>query len=143
MDLQREQLLDPTGGQADIRQGRMRMIHPDNLSADPVRLLRGYRQAAQLGFVLDPATQEAIRERAPLLANVAAERVRAEVVALLEAGIPGLAHLQAAVAAGLLQAWLPHLNPESPGFPQAEAVWEWAGRWRPLYPRTLESWPSP
>jgi tRNA nucleotidyltransferase (CCA-adding enzyme) len=143
LDLQREQLLDPTGGQADIRQGRMRMIHPDNLSADPVRLLRGYRQAAQLGFGLDPATQEAIRERAPLLANVAAERVRAEVVALLEAGIPGLAHLQAAVAAGLLQAWLPHLKPESPGFPQAQAVWEWAGRWQPLYPRTLAELAQP
>ncbi|MGY2725007.1 CCA tRNA nucleotidyltransferase [Thermostichus sp. OS-CIW-26] len=143
LDLQREQLLDPTGGQADIRQSRMRMIHPDNLSADPVRLLRGYRQAAQLGFVLDPATQEAIRERAPLLANVAAERVRAEVVALLEAGIPGLAHLQGAVAAGLLQAWLPHLKPESPGFPQAQAVWEWAERWRLLYPRTLTELAQP
>ncbi|MFS8854178.1 MULTISPECIES: CCA tRNA nucleotidyltransferase [unclassified Synechococcus] len=143
LDLQREQLLDPTGGRADIRQGRMRMVHPDNLSADPVRLLRAYRQAAQLGFALDPATEEAIRERAPLLAQVAAERVRAEVVALLATGMAGLAHLQAAVAAGLLQAWLPRLQAESPGFLQAQAVWWWAETWQRQYPRTLAELAQP
>jgi tRNA nucleotidyltransferase (CCA-adding enzyme) len=119
------------------------MVHPDNLSADPVRLLRAYRQAAQLGFALDPATAEAIRQRAPLLANVAAERVRAEVVTLLETGIPGLAHLQAAVAAGLLVAWLPRLAPQSPGFAQAQAVWQWAEIWQPQYPRTLAELAQP
>jgi tRNA nucleotidyltransferase (CCA-adding enzyme) len=119
------------------------MVHPDNLSADPVRLLRAYRQAAQLGFALDPATAEAICQRAPLLANVAAERVRAEVVTLLETGIPGLAHLQAAVAAGLLAAWLPRLAPQSPGFAQAQAVWQWAEIWQPQYPRTLAELAQP
>ncbi len=143
LDLQKGCLLDPTGGQADIRRGQIRMVRPDNLSADPLRLLRAYRQAAQLGFELDPATQEAIRERAHLLANVAAERVRAEVVALLEAGIPGLAQLQAAVTAGLLGDWLPRLRAESPGFAQAQAVWQWAEHWGQQYPRTLAELAQP
>ncbi|MFT0796483.1 CCA tRNA nucleotidyltransferase [Synechococcus sp. H70.1] len=141
--LQEGQLLDPTGGRADIEQGCLRMVHPDNLSADPVRLLRAYRQAAQLGFVLDPATAEAIGQRASLLARVAAERVRTEVVALLETRIPGLAHLQAAAAAGLLVAWLPRLTPQSCGFAQAQAVWQWAEIWQLQYPRTLAELAQP
>ncbi len=143
MDLQSGQLWDPTGGQADIRRGQIRMVRPDNLSADPVRLLRAYRQAAQLGFELDPDTQRAIRERAHLLVDMAAERVRAEIVALLEAGIPGLAQLQAAVAAGLLRDWLPRLEPESPGFAQAQAIWQWAQQWQQQYPCTLAELAQP
>lgn len=74
---------------------------------------------------------------------MAAERVRAEVVTLLETGIPGLAHLQAAVAAGLLAAWLPRLAPQSPGFAQAQAVWQWAEIWQLQYPRTLAELAQP
>ncbi|MCF2970758.1 CCA tRNA nucleotidyltransferase [Synechococcus sp. Nb3U1] len=143
LDLHRGQLLDPTGGQRDIRQGRIRMVRPENLSADPVRLLRAYRQAAQLGFGLDLSTQEAIRERAHLLVDVAAERVRSEVVALLEAGIPGLDYLRAAVAVGLLGYWLPKLQPESEGLLQARRVWQWARQWKGQYPRTLAELAQP
>ncbi|MEN9221277.1 MAG: hypothetical protein Q6M04_02455, partial [Thermostichus sp. BF3_bins_97] len=143
LDLHSGQLLDPTGGQTDIRRGQIRMVRPDNLSADPVRLLRAYRQAAQLGFGLDPGTQGAIRERAHLLADVAGERVRAEVVALLEAGILGLEHFRGAVAAGLLGYWLPKLQPEKEVFLRAQTVWQWIHRWERQYPRTLAELAQP
>ncbi|MFQ3613646.1 MAG: CCA tRNA nucleotidyltransferase [Cyanobacteriota bacterium] len=142
LDLHRGYLLNPTGGLEDMRRGQIRMVHPDNLSADPVRLLRAYRQAAQLGFGLDPLTEEAIRERAHLLAQVAAERVRAEVVALLEAGILGLRHLQAATAAGLLGYWLPSLQAESKGFAQAQQVMQWVQQWH-SYPRIQKELQQP
>ena len=69
-----ETLLDPTGGLADLREGRVRHC-PGAFVADPVRLLRGYRLCATLGFFLTEQTKEAIRKHAPLIVNVAAERI--------------------------------------------------------------------
>ncbi|MGQ9838056.1 MAG: CCA tRNA nucleotidyltransferase [Cyanobacteriota bacterium] len=142
LHLHKGHLLDPTGGLEDIRRRQMRMVHPDNLSADPLRLLRAYRQAAQLGFELDPLTEVAIRERAHLVAQVAPERVRTEVVALLQAGIPGLQHLRAATAAGLLGYWLPSLDPESQGFAQAKQVMQSVQQWH-IYPRIYKELQQP
>lgn len=99
-------LLDPVEGIADLRQGLLRMVSPHNLAEDPLRLLRAYRQAAQLDFQLESQTQSFIRQLAPLLAKVAPERVRVELSYLLShpAGTP---HLTAAWQDGLLQFWLP------------------------------------
>jgi poly(A) polymerase len=67
-------LLDPTGGLGDLREGVVRHC-PGAFVADPVRMLRGYRLCAILGFYLDDGTKAAIRQYAPLIANVAAERL--------------------------------------------------------------------
>jgi tRNA nucleotidyltransferase (CCA-adding enzyme) len=45
--------------------------------------MRAYRQAAQLGFTIEPATQSAIRSLASHITHVAAERVRVEIGYLL------------------------------------------------------------
>ena len=75
--------IDPNKGQEDLQQRLIKMISPENLQDDPLRLLRGYRQAAQLGFKIEAKTQAAIQEFAPLLSRVAAERIRTELVYLL------------------------------------------------------------
>ncbi|MEG4276695.1 CCA tRNA nucleotidyltransferase [Microcoleus sp. MON1_C1] len=77
------EIIDPLDGQTDLRLGVLRMISRSNLEDDPLRLLRAYRQAAQLGFAIEPETQSAIRELAPLLSRVAVERVRTELGYLL------------------------------------------------------------
>jgi len=77
------EIIDPVDGQTDLRLGLLRMISRSNLEDDPLRLLRAYRQAAQLGFAIEPETQSAIRELAPLLSRVAVERVRTELGYLL------------------------------------------------------------
>jgi len=77
------EIIDPLDGQTDLRLGLVRMISRANLEDDPLRLLRAYRQAAQLGFAIEPETQCAIRELAPLLSRVAVERVRSELGYLL------------------------------------------------------------
>ncbi|MEG4865279.1 MULTISPECIES: CCA tRNA nucleotidyltransferase [unclassified Microcoleus] len=84
------EIIDPLDGQTDLRLGLLRMISRSNLEDDPLRLLRAYRQAAQLGFAIEPETLEAIRELAPLLSRVAVERVRTELGYLLSNhnGIP-------------------------------------------------------
>ena len=105
-------LLDPLNGIEDLNRCCIRMIAAENLAEDPLRLLRAYRQAAQLGFHIDPATQVAIRDLAPKLANIAAERVQGELNYLLghAAGTPLLAE---AWINGLFQAWLPEITSTS------------------------------
>jgi tRNA nucleotidyltransferase (CCA-adding enzyme) len=83
-DLQTQQTIDPLNGTQDIQERTMRMVSKHNLIDDPLRLLRAYRQAAQLNFTIESATHQVIRELVTLLTNVAAERVLAELRYLLQ-----------------------------------------------------------
>jgi tRNA nucleotidyltransferase (CCA-adding enzyme) len=74
-----QEIIDPLHGCADIEAGILRMISPANLQDDPLRLMRAYRQAAQLGFSIEPTTQTTIRSLAADISKVAAERVRVEI----------------------------------------------------------------
>ena len=53
-------LLDPHGGQADLRERRLRFLHPASFCDDPTRLLRAARYAARLGFQLAPESAEQV-----------------------------------------------------------------------------------
>jgi tRNA nucleotidyltransferase (CCA-adding enzyme) len=69
-------LVDPYGGLADLRAGRLRALHERSFVDDPTRALRAARYASRLDLVLDPETESALR--AADLATVSAERVEAE-----------------------------------------------------------------
>ncbi|BAS58703.1 tRNA nucleotidyltransferase/poly(A) polymerase family protein [Leptolyngbya boryana NIES-2135] len=99
-------LLDPLHGYEDLQRKRLRMVSIENLAEDPLRLLRAYRQAAQLGFSLEPETQQAIRHLAPNLSKIAAERVQSELNYLLGSA-RGTGWIKTACEDGLLQDWLP------------------------------------
>lgn len=75
-------VLDFVGGEADLRAGIIRCIgNPaDRFREDKLRLLRGVRFAATLGFQIDPSTWRALRELAPSIPDVSAERIRDELV---------------------------------------------------------------
>ncbi|MBD1908014.1 CCA tRNA nucleotidyltransferase [Funiculus sociatus GB2-A5] len=98
------ELIDPLNGYADLQQGIIRMVSPKNLQDDPLRLLRAYRQAAQLGFIIEPETLTVIRQLAPLLGQVSSERVQAELAYLLNTP-DGTPWMIAAIKDGLLQTW--------------------------------------
>ncbi|MCL1467175.1 hypothetical protein [Argonema galeatum] len=100
------EFIDPLQGTSDLQQGIMRMVSPANLEDDPLRLLRAYRQAGQLGFVIEEETRSAIRQLAPLLAQIAAERVRVELGYLLSSP-QGTPWLNAAWSDGILR-WILH-----------------------------------
>ncbi|GAB4185644.1 MAG: CCA tRNA nucleotidyltransferase [Coleofasciculaceae cyanobacterium] len=102
-----QELIDPLQGYTDLQQGIIRMVSPENLQDDPLRLLRGYRQAAQLGFTIEPTTQLVIRQLAPLLQQIAAERVQVELGYLLKSP-QGTPWLIAAWEDNLLQGWFPN-----------------------------------
>ncbi|HEY9646812.1 MAG TPA: CCA tRNA nucleotidyltransferase [Chroococcidiopsis sp.] len=107
-----EHLLDPLQGYADLQKGLIRMIAPENLKEDPLRLLRAYRQSAQLGFALESCTQDTIRQLAPLLQFIAAERIQAELNYLLSTA-RATPFLTEAWTDGLLAHWLPSATPDN------------------------------
>ena len=53
-------LIDPYGGEADLRAGMLRHVSPA-FAEDPLRVLRVARFAARLGFAVAPATRELMR----------------------------------------------------------------------------------
>ena len=104
-----QELIDPHDGQTDIENRLIRMISAENLRDDPLRLLRGYRQAAQLGCQLEPQTQSTIGQLAPLLSQVAVERVQTELGYLLNAPQGGV-WIKQAWEAGLLSGFFPNAS---------------------------------
>ena len=78
-------LIDPTGGLEDLRLGRLVAVQEQNLLADPLRLLRGLRLMAEMDLTMDPTTRTWIERHHHLLADVAAERIQAELQRLVNA----------------------------------------------------------
>jgi tRNA nucleotidyltransferase (CCA-adding enzyme) len=104
-DLQTGETIDPLNGTQDIQERTIRMVCKENLVDDPLRLLRAYRQAAQLNFTLESNTRAAIQELAPLLTTVAAERVLMELRYLLQTPTSSQ-WLVATIEDELLAGWL-------------------------------------
>ncbi len=75
-------VLDFVGGEADLKAGVIRCIGEpaDRFREDKLRLLRGVRFAATLGFQIDPSTWAALRDQAASISDVSAERIRDELV---------------------------------------------------------------
>jgi tRNA nucleotidyltransferase (CCA-adding enzyme) len=100
------ELIDPLGGKVDLDAGILRMVSAENLAEDPLRLLRAYRQAAQLGFAIEPQTRKVIQRLASTLNQIAAERVQSELNYLLSSE-KGTLWLDLAREDGLLSHWFP------------------------------------
>lgn len=107
----RGNLQDPWGGQADLQAGILRCVGDPQkrLREDALRMHRGLRFSAQLGFALDPHTCSAIAENAPYCRYVAAERVQVELTKTLLSPRPQVAGSM--IAMGLLEAFFPKDTP--------------------------------
>ncbi len=78
-------LIDPFGGQADLRKGILRAVGDPRkrFDEDALRILRGLRFAARLEFTVEARTAAAMTEQRHLLTELACERIQAELLPLL------------------------------------------------------------
>lgn len=85
LDWKADRIIDPYGGEADLKKRVIRAVGTpaERFREDALRILRGLRFAAELGFTVEPETEKAMRETAGGLASISAERVRAELEKLL------------------------------------------------------------
>jgi putative nucleotidyltransferase with HDIG domain len=114
---QPQALLDPLSGVADLRAKKLRACAPTAFTDDPVRILRGVRQAAALRFQIVPETRMLMRQAARLLRSVSPERLRDELFRILDGPNPE-ACLRALDLLGALAEVLPEL-PRLKGVEQA------------------------
>jgi putative nucleotidyltransferase with HDIG domain len=85
-------LLDPFGGISDIEAKIIRTsLNPDiTFSDDPLRMMRGIRFAAQLGFEIHPVTLEAISRNKERIKIVSQERVTDELNKIMQTAKPSV-----------------------------------------------------
>lgn len=103
-------LVDAFDGMGDIRRGMIRCVGcaRERFTEDALRILRALRFSAQLGYEIQEDTGEAIRELAPSLAAISAERIQTELVKLLLSHHPD--YLRQAYDMGVTAVILPELD---------------------------------
>ena len=102
-------VIDPCGGITDLETGLLQFLSEQVVQADPARLLRIYRFAAQLDFKISEGAIDLVTKHRSLLSNVASERCRDELMKILSVK-KATPYLQQMEAVGLLAQVLPSIK---------------------------------
>lgn len=126
------ELVDPFGGVKALVAGVLDTpgTPEQSFSDDPLRMMRAARFAAQLGVTVSEAVATAMREMAGRIDMISAERVRDELVKLLNSPKPRRG-LNLLVACGIAD----HVLPELPGM---RAASDTAHRHKDVYEHSLQ-----
>lgn len=83
-------VVDPAGGRDDLKRGVIRTVGPpsDRFSEDALRMIRAVRFHAVLNFDLSSDVIDSMRQLAPLVEQVAPERIASELEKLMGAEFP-------------------------------------------------------
>ena len=105
-----DKVIDPHGGESDIGKKLIKAVgDPEaRFREDPLRLLRGVRLATELRFRIGEKTISSFSSLASLLASVAPERIREELMKILIAPKPSRA-FNIMVRTGILKEFVPEL----------------------------------
>jgi poly(A) polymerase/tRNA nucleotidyltransferase (CCA-adding enzyme) len=90
LDESKGHIVDPYEGQKDIKDKLIRAVGnaSERFNEDALRMLRAVRLVAELEFGIDGATAAAIKENSKHLSHVSRERVRDELVRILNSNQP-------------------------------------------------------
>lgn len=102
-------LVDPFGGEADIRARRIDILGPSTFEEDPLRTLRAAQFAARFEFDPTPATKAGMIGAAGLVTTVSAERVHDELIKLFRYAIRPSIGLELLRSTGVLAYLWPEL----------------------------------
>ena len=103
-------LVDIFGGISDIEKKTIRCVGDakERFTEDALRMMRAVRFSAQLGYSIAEDTKEAIKELAPNLKNISAERIQVELVKLVVSNNPD--YLRVAYETGITAQVLPEFD---------------------------------
>lgn len=103
-------LVDIYGGLEDIQAQIVRCVGSplERFEEDALRILRAIRFSAQLGYRIEENTKDAIRQMAPSLKNISAERIQTELIKLITSPNPD--YLRTACDCGVTKVFLPEFD---------------------------------
>lgn len=103
-------LVDIFGGLEDLEAGMIRCVGTakERFKEDALRILRGVRFAAQLGFDIEEDTRQGMKELAWTLQNISAERIQVELVKMITSKRPEM--LREAYELGMTRIVLPEFD---------------------------------
>jgi tRNA nucleotidyltransferase (CCA-adding enzyme) len=81
-------LLDPTGGEADLRAGLVRVLHDQSFQNDATRILRAVRNETRFGFRLEEGTLDLLRRDLSHIGTISGARIRHELQRTLDEADP-------------------------------------------------------
>jgi len=82
-------IIDPFGGQEDLKNKVIRAVNPDAFNDDPLRMLRAVQFGSRFGgFEIDPDTMQMIKDTAPEIKKIAPERLLIEFDKIINKGNP-------------------------------------------------------
>ncbi|MEA5078411.1 MAG: hypothetical protein VB013_07560 [Anaerolineaceae bacterium] len=87
---QLDTIIDPLGGQQDLKEKRLRICSPTSFSRDPVRVIRAVRYSIACNVKIEPETLVLLKESISGLKNVSWERKRDELFKILDTPKPAL-----------------------------------------------------
>jgi poly(A) polymerase len=104
-------IIDYVGGREDLRSRLIRSIgDPDiRFQEDPIRILRGIRLAATLGFEVEESTWEAIKRQRHHILECSVSRIREEIMKILRRQASHVG-FQLLIRAGILEILFPQLE---------------------------------
>lgn len=107
---EKDGLIDIFGGIRDMERGIIRCVGDakERFGEDALRMMRAVRFSAQLGYEIEEKTKAAIKELAPTLQKISAERVQTELVKLLVSKHPD--YLRTAYETGITAYILPEFD---------------------------------
>lgn len=119
-----ERMLDPFHGLADLEQGRLRAVGKPRarFAEDRLRVLRAFRFASRFGLQVDPATWAALEGEVPHLGRLSAERIRDELIKVLDGDRAPSRALHLYRASGALAVLYPELAALAGDDPEAWAA---------------------
>jgi tRNA nucleotidyltransferase (CCA-adding enzyme) len=84
------ELLDFYGGEHDLREGLIRVLHSLSFIEDPTRMLRAVRLEQRLGFHIEERTEELIKDALEMIERVSGGRIQHELILILQEEEPEL-----------------------------------------------------
>jgi len=108
--LDADRLIDPFNGRDDLQRHIIRAVSDTSFKSDAARLIRAIRLAAELDFSIDSHTEVLIHHYSQLISGVAGERIREELLRILDILGAGqwLAYMD---KLGILTALIPEMVP--------------------------------
>lgn len=95
-------IIDPFGGQEDLKNKIIRIVNPEAFSDDPLRMLRAVQFATRFGFTIEPKTMKMIQDNAARVVEIPPERVLTEFDKIVKKGNPAIG-AQLLIETGLFQ----------------------------------------